>query len=110
MGRMQRDKGARFEREVAALLQPAFPEARRRSTGEESQEARGRDLKGTPGWCFQCQHGIRPNIGKKLSEAVAAAGQGEIPCAVTKANRGPILATLELDYLVRLMVAGKQGW
>jgi len=109
MGALQRRKGAVFEREVAGALQPVFPTANRRSSGEESQEDQGRDLKGTPGWCFQCHHGLQPNIRKKYAEACAAAGEGEIPCAVTKRNREPILATLALDNLVRLLAASKSN-
>lgn len=81
MGRSQRAKGARGEREAAAFWKPVWPDCARRTCGEESQEDRGRDLKNTPGWCVQCKTTARPNPLAALAEAISAAHDGEIPLA-----------------------------
>jgi hypothetical protein len=90
MSRSQRDKGKRGELEAAHFYLPVFPDCARRSCGEESQSAQGRDLKGTPGWCIQVKHMARPDEHKALYEAVAAARDGEIPLAhCRRVLRGP---------------------
>lgn len=69
MGKLSRDKGARAEREVAALLRSIFPDCSRRSTGEESQERQGADLKNTPGFVIQVRCAGKLTPLAKLSEA-----------------------------------------
>jgi hypothetical protein len=81
MGRMSREKGARGEREAAHFWSRVFPECRRRSCGEESQTAQGRDLAETPGYCIQVKHMARPDEHAALHEAIMAARDGEIPLA-----------------------------
>ena len=106
MGKRSRTKGAAGEREVAAILRPVFPDARRRCSGEESQGvAQGRDLNGTPGFALQSCHAHAPPIYRKLSEAEGAAKADELPVAVTKRTGGRWIATMRLDdwlILVRL--------
>ena len=106
MGKRSRTKGAAAERELAALVRPVFPDARRRCSGEESQGvAQGRDLDGTPGFALQSCHAHAPPIYRKLSEAEGAAKADELPVAVTKRTGGRWIATMRLDdwlILVRL--------
>lgn len=84
MARMQREKGAAGERELAALLRPTFPACSRRSSGEESQERRGVDLKGTGEFVIQCQVAGRLTPLAKLSEAATVAQPHEIPLAACR--------------------------
>lgn len=104
MSRRQRMKGKRGELEAAALLRAVFPAVRRRCAGEESQDARPRrDLAGTPGWCVQVCLAARPPIARKFGEALAAAGAGEAPLALTRGQQGEWLATLLASDLLELL-------
>jgi hypothetical protein len=107
MSKMQRDKGAQAERDVARILMPVW-KARRRASGEESQKDRGRDLEDTPGYCVQVQCAARPTPEKKLEEAARAKKPGEVAVAATRRSSrkgsGPWLATLLLEDLSRLLL------
>lgn len=89
MAASQRRKGCRGELEAAHFLSPIFPDARRRSCGEESQTAQGRDLSGTWPFCVQVKTTAAPNPLAALAEAASAATATEIPCAyVRRVRRG----------------------
>jgi hypothetical protein len=107
MGKKSRDKGARGERAVVELLRPLFPRAARRSTGEESQERQGVDLKNTGRLVVQVQCAAVPTIEAKLREAMGVAGKDEVPVAFTRRSSrtraGPWTATLLADDFVRLL-------
>lgn len=109
MSRAQREKGARGEREWVELLiaSGTAPDARRRSSGEESQEDQGRDIKNTPGICYQVHNGNSSSHEKKLIEAASAARDGEMPAAAIKRTtgsmRGQFTVTLRAaDFLALL--------
>lgn len=110
MGAMQRRKGARLEREAAELLRPAFPNVSRRAAGEESQERRGVDLKGTGHLVVQVTGGARPALLRKFREVVAAIPAGRyldqprpVALVLAKTDRGEWLATLRARDLVELL-------
>jgi len=104
MGAMSRRKGVRGELEAVTLLRPIFPAARRRCSGEESQdEYRGRDLDGTPGWCVQVGLGGNAIPARKLAEASTAASPGERPLALTRRDREPWLATVRVEDLIEII-------
>jgi hypothetical protein len=104
---MQRDKGAAAERAAARFLQVIHPDACRRSSGEESQEAQGRDLKGTPGLCVQVKETGSPSPLAALEEAIAAAAEGEMPMAIVRQSRRgastPFRVVLTLDDALHLL-------
>lgn len=102
-GRHSRDKGARGEREIASLLHLVFPDARRRSTGEESQTDQGRDLAGTPGFCAQVCRAVHPPIERKVREAVEASKPGDLSVAFTRSDRGEWLATMPLPHWMAIV-------
>lgn len=107
MGKLSRDKGANAERAVASMLQPIWPGARRRCSGEESQDAvRGRDIDGVPGWAIQVTCSAAPRIEKKLLEAVGVALPGERPIAITRrssrSKSGQFLVTMRLEDMLDL--------
>lgn len=96
MSAYERLKGQRGEREVAALFKAhGWPDARRRSSGEESQTAQGRDLADTAPWCVQVHYGDHPNPLKKLGEARAAAVGEELPVAFSRKTSGAWAATMD---------------
>lgn len=103
LGAKSRRKGAVGEREVAVLLRRSFPDARRRSSGEESQVERGRDLSGVPGFCVQVCRAVRPPIERKLVEAQKVRAAGELAVAFTRSDRGMWLATMAIhDWLAAI--------
>ena len=109
MGKHQREKGARAEREAAELWQLAgFTDARRRATGEEAQEAQGRDLKGTPGFCVQVKNSRRDTVHGALAEARAAARPLEVPLAFYRRDRLPFVVVLAPEDFF-LMVCTLRG-
>ena len=105
MSASQRRKGARGELELAAELRDLFPAVARRAAGEESQDDQGRDLKGTPGFCFQCGRGKGPRPEAKLREAMAAAHTDELPIACIRRDGGDWFAVLPLGALKVLVHA-----
>jgi len=110
MSRSQREKGARGEREVAAMLATIYPEAARRASGEESQDSQGRDLKGTPGLCVQVQLSARPAPDRKLDEALAAAAESELPVAFTRRTPGGAWrVTLLAEHFMQLLSSHLEG-
>jgi len=108
VGAMQRNKGANAEREVAELFRIwGWPDALRRSTGEEAQTAQGRDLKGTSPWCVQVQLADRTTPGEKLSEAISAAADGEVPVAFIRRTRGAWMVCMRAQDWFKLAEVAK---
>lgn len=101
---MSSRKGKRGEVEAVNLLLPIFPLARsKRAGGESATVDRGRDILGTDGWCVQVMRSARPDIHRKLSEAMGCAQADEIPLALTRKDRGEWLATLPAAHLMELL-------
>ena len=106
MGKMQRNKGKRFERLIAKKLREAFPEYSeeiRRSV--QSREAEESDVTGLPGFWVECQDAAKPTPLKKLEQAerdvMVNKLTGKIlPIAVThKKNTVEIYVTMRMHHL-----------
>ena len=106
MSKMQRDKGKRFERQIARKLRDSFPkyaELIRRSI--QSRQAEESDVTGLPGLWIECQDAANPTPLKKLKQAehdVRVAGLVDelIPIAVThKSRTKDIYVTLRMAHL-----------
>ncbi len=106
MGKMQREKGKRFERLIANKLREFFPEHSetiRRSI--QSREAEESDVTGLPGLWIECQDAILPTPLKKLEQAEGDVRMNKleaniIPIAVThKIRNKAIHVTLRLSHL-----------
>ncbi len=94
----RRAKGYAFQKLVASVLRFAFPEAL--SSGHERGVP---DISGTPGFWIECRHRNAASIPGLLREAETRRASVEcIPVAVTKTNRGDVLATVKLNDFVRL--------
>lgn len=70
MGKMQRNKGAGFEREIAATLKSVFPEAKR-GIGQARSASEVADVEGTPFW-LECKRGRQPNVRAAFRQAEEA--------------------------------------
>lgn len=111
MGAKSRRKGVRGERSVSVIMRRVFPHAARRASAEEGQGTNlGRDLVGVDPFCAQVQLSGNPTIERKYTEAARAAGEKEIPIAITRrssrSKSGTWLVTLSLNDLLDILEAG----
>ena len=99
MSKMQRDKGARWEREVARRLEAAMP-------GSGAQRAMGQARGGgeapdviVPGrYWIECKVGARPPLVRALEQAERDRGdRDEVAVAVVKQDRQAPMVLLRLD-------------
>ena len=80
MGKMQREKGKRGEREFADELKAALPQfADKIKRGLQSRDgAEVADVEGVPGFWFENKCGAKPNPRAALKQAQAAAKADQI--------------------------------
>jgi hypothetical protein len=110
VGKAQRVKGARWERQVKRLFLEAMP-------GSETQRAIGQYRGGAeapdvlvPGlFWLECKVGQRPPLMRALHQALGDCpkGQGLIAAAVVKQDRKRPVALLELDDFLDIL---KEWW
>lgn len=99
-GRRSQRKGRRFEQEIARALRPVWSRARR-GIGQARSAGEVPDVDGTPFW-IEAKHRARISIAAAWRQA-RDASDGRPPAAVTREDHGPVLITLELRELVRLL-------
>ena len=102
MGKSQRDKGARWERQVAALFREAgYPDAKRgfQTRGGAAEEP---DVRAGQ-WDIECKVGKQPPIRKALVTAVEHARPGQVGIAIIKEDRRPPFVVLELEAFLALV-------
>lgn len=99
MGKSQRDKGARGEREAAKLLARIWPNAKR---GLQQARAANEapDVTGTPYW-VECKWQQRPSILAAFEQANKAT-DGRPVLVMTKQPRKPVLVTIEWEWFEEL--------
>lgn len=112
IGRASRQKGARFELEVAHYLQAHdYPDAHRTAqhcgkTGDAG------DVEGVGGLHVECKHVEKLNLYNAYHQAVRdsdANGNGNIPVVIHKRNREETLVTLSLDNFIQIYSASRNG-
>lgn len=102
MGKLSRDKGARFERFVASIFKDWGYDAHRTAQyrGNTGQAA---DIEGVPLVHIECKHQQAMRLYEWFDQAVRdarAAGKHDKPVVIHKANNKPILVTMGLpDWL-----------
>lgn len=99
MGKMQRDKGARFERLVAGLFKDYGYNAFRTAQycGKTGECA---DVEGVPYIHLECKHAERMELYKWIAQAVRdsnAEKKNNKPVVIHKANNKDILVTMRFD-------------
>ena len=111
MGKLSRTKGASYERHVASVLRPYYPNAKR-GLGQARAGHEVDDVEGTPFW-VQCKHGQRPNLLEALSQADRdriAAGDLRPSLVIARKNGGADVVCLRLaDFLELLPMASLQA-
>lgn len=104
MGKMQRDKGARFERIVASMFRD-FGYNTFRTAQYEGKSGNCADVEGAPGIHIECKHCERMTLYDWMSQAVRdseANKKGNKPVVIHKANNKDILVTMRFDDWIDL--------
>lgn len=99
MGRMQRNKGATYEREIAKTLQQVYPEARR-GIGQARSASEVADVEGTPFW-VECKRGRMPNVRGAIRQACAAT-DGRPYLVVVRDDGDSSFVTMSLETFLSL--------
>lgn len=97
-GKMARNKGANFERQIANYFKDKGYETRRGIVfaGEP-------DLVGLDGFHIECKAQEKMHLYDWIEQSVKDAEIGEIPIVIHKQNRKKILVTMELDNFAFLI-------
>ena len=96
-----KQKGARFERQLASKFREHGYEARRTAqycgnTGDAS------DVVGLPGIHIEAKHQERMSLYDWMEQAKRDARQGELPAVFHKKNNAEILVSMELADWIKL--------
>lgn len=99
-----KQKGARFERQLANILKERGYAARR---GQQYCGANGdADVVGLDGIHIEAKHQEKMCLYDWMEQAKADAKEGEIPAVFHKKNRANILVTMELESFLELYERG----
>lgn len=97
-GLRSRNKGAGWERDLAARWRERFGLDCKRGIGQSRNAAEVSDVDGLPGFWIECKHGALPNPRAALAQAIEACGERPLWCAaVIKDDRRPPFVVMTLD-------------
>lgn len=105
MGKFSRDKGARFEREIANRLKEVFGSRVTRSSGQCFSGDTRADVD-CPNLWVECKVGKRPNIKAALEQAEEARESSEstkTPIAICKWDRDEPIASMRVDAFIEFL-------
>lgn len=96
-----KDKGKRFERELAAILREYGYEARRTAqyAGNTDEAA---DVIGLPGIHIEAKHQEAMRLYEWMEQAIRDTKNDDLPTVFHKKNRADILVTMRLDDWMKL--------
>lgn len=103
MSAMQRNKGARAEREIVDILHAHGWLRARRSSDGRAQSTRGDVLHGPEGCHIEIKRQERLNVPAALTQATEDALPHDIPVVVHRPSRHGWMATLPLEELLPLL-------
>ena len=108
MGKMQRTKGAAWERVVANAFGVIFGQACRRNLQPQGGIVVGSDVI-TPLFHVECKHGIKPNIRAALKQCEEdnPERQGKYCIAVIKDNREKPFVVMRFSEFLHLVQEGQ---
>lgn len=104
MGKMQRDKGARFERLVAGLFKEWGYKAFR-TAQYEGKSGNCADVEGVPGIHIECKHCEKMHLYDWIEQAQRDNKASKTPAkavVIHKANNKDILVTMKFDDWIDL--------
>lgn len=105
MGKLSREKGKRFERYVANLFKDWGYEAHRTAQFRGNTGQAG-DVEGIPGLHLECKH--YKAIGRvyewyeQAERDARAAGKGELPTVIFKADCQPPMVMMNFEHWIQL--------
>lgn len=106
-GRVNREKGKRFERKVAAAYRARGFPAERESHGRRQTKS---DLKGGPEFAvIECRDKKTYSIHTELAAVKELCAASEYPLLITN-HRGMMVAHLPFEELLSLQKARESGW
>lgn len=97
-----KEKGKRFERELASLLREHGYEARRTAQycGKTEESS---DVVGLPGIHIEAKHQEKMELYKWMEQAKrGSSGSGNIPAVFHKKNRAEILVTIRFEDFIKI--------
>lgn len=106
MSRSQRDKGARWEREVAALFAAAMPGAEVKRGLQARGGSEVADV-ACPLYHVECKVGALPNPRAALAQALRDCPQGKTAVAVIKDDRRTPFVVLRLEDFLDIV---RENW
>ena len=99
MGKKSRDKGANFERQIAATLREHWPEARRRGNAQADGRQLEADVEGVPGWHIECKRYASPPSWAQCARWFADMQEGDRRrLLIVKADRRPAMVYLDRGH------------
>lgn len=104
-----KQKGARFERKLAAIFRDYGYTDSRRTTQYCGNTGDASDVTGLPGLHIEAKHQERMSLYDWMAQAkrdAAASGKDVLPAVFHKKNNSAILVTMELDDFMNLY----RGW
>lgn len=105
MGKMQRDKGARFERIVAELFRDKGFKGAFRTCQYSGKSGLAADIEGVYGLHIECKHQEQMHLYDWIAQADRdneASPYNTRPVVIHKANNKPILVTMHFDDFIEL--------
>lgn len=100
MGKAQREKGKRGERELASLLREEGYGTRR---GQQFCGANGdADVVGLPGIHIECKRVEKLNLYDAMAQSIGDSNEDELPAVFHRKDRCSWLVTMRLEDWIRL--------
>ena len=107
MGKSQREKGKRGERELAGRLRDHGYACRR---GQQFCGASGdADVTGLPGIHIECKRVERLNLQEAMEQSKRDSRTGEMPCVFHRRDRSEWLVTMRLEDWIQLFKEWEAG-
>ena len=107
MGTLSKEKGKRFEREVAHLFREYGYDAHRTAQYRGNTGDAG-DVEGVPGFHIEAKNQEKMRLYDWMKQSVsdaAAEGKGNLPVVLHKANRKPVLVTMRFEDWIQMYSA-----
>lgn len=110
MGKMSRDKGKRFERQLSKIFRDYGYKDSRRTAQYCGNTGDASDVVGLPGIHVEAKHQEKMRLYEWMEQAKRdAAGTGNLPAVFHKKNNHEILVTLQLDTFMELYREWESG-
>ena len=108
-GKLSRNKGAAFEREIAQILREHGWSTAERTSNGRVQYGKG-DFSGGPQGChIEAKRAERLNVAAAFDQVVRDADPQDIPILVHRPSRHEVMATLPLAELLPLFALRERG-